>query len=85
MIIEKAMKMSRLMNFDVEINVMTKRLMNKIDIIMCSDSRLRLIFHIEHDMNFDDVCDDVELNIKKMKIRHHVFVVIHVDHQLVLK
>jgi hypothetical protein len=85
MIIEKAMKMSKLMNSSVEINVMTKRLMNKIDIIMRSDFRLRLIFHIEHDINFDDVCDDVELNIKKMKTRHHVFVVAHVDHQLVLK
>jgi hypothetical protein len=85
MIIEKTMRMSKLMNFDVEINVMTRRLMNKTDIIMRFDSRLRLIFHIEHDMNFDDVCDDVELNIKKMKTRHHVFVVAHVDHQLILK
>ncbi len=67
MIIEKAMKMSKLINFDVKINVMMRRLMNKIDIIMRFDLRLRLIFHIEHDMNFDDVCDDVELNIKKMK------------------
>jgi hypothetical protein len=54
--------------------------MNKVDIIMRSDFRLRLIFHIKHDMNFDDVCDDVELNIKEMKTRHHVFVVAHVDH-----
>ncbi len=77
--------MSKLMNSDVEINVMTKRLMNKVDIIMRSDLRLRLIFHIEHDMNFDDVCNDVQLNIKEMKTRHHVFVVVHVDHQLVLR
>jgi hypothetical protein len=84
-IIEKTMRMSKLMNFDVEINVMTRRLMNKVDIIMRSDFRLRLIFHIEHDKNFDDVCNDVELNIKKMKTRHHVFVVVHVDHQFVLK
>ncbi len=85
MIIEKTMRVLKLMNSDVEINVMTRRLMNKIDITMRSDLRLRLIFHIEHDMNFDDVCDDVELNIKKMKTRHHVFVVVHVNHQFVLK
>jgi uncharacterized membrane protein len=36
-------------------------------------------------MNFDDVCDDVELNIKKIKTRHHVFVVAYIDHQFVLK
>ncbi len=79
------MRVSKLMNFDVKINVMTRRLMNKIDITMRSDLRLRLIFYIEHDMTFDDVCDDVKLNIKKMKTRHHVFVIVHVNHQLVLK
>ncbi len=80
MIIEKAMKMSKLMNSSVEINVMTKRLMNKIDIIIRFVFRLRLIFYIEHNMNFNDICDDVELNIKKIKTRYHVFVVVHVDH-----
>jgi hypothetical protein len=85
MIIEKTTKMSKFMNFDVEINVMTRQLMNKVNIIMRFDFRLRLIFHIEHDMNFDDVCDDVELNIKKIKTRYHVFVVTHVNHQFVLK
>ncbi len=46
--------------------------------------RFRLIFHIEHDMNFDEVCDDVELNIEELKTRHHIFVIVHADHQLVL-
>ncbi len=59
------MRMSKLMNFDIKINMMMKRLMNKINIIMRFNSRLRLIFYIEYNMNFDDVCDDVELNIKK--------------------
>jgi hypothetical protein len=35
-------------------------------------------------MNFDDIYDDVELNIKKLKTRHHIFVIIHANHQLVL-
>ncbi len=47
-------------------------------------SRLRLIFYIDHDMNFDEVCDDVELNIEKLKTRHHIFVIVHANHQLVL-
>ncbi len=80
MIIEKVMRMSKLMNSDVKINVMMRRLMNKVDIIMRFDLRFRLIFHIEHDMNFDDICNDVELNVKKMKTRHYVFVVVYVDH-----
>jgi hypothetical protein len=35
-------------------------------------------------MNFDEVCDDVKLNIEKLKIRHHIFVIAHANHQLVL-
>jgi hypothetical protein len=72
------------MNSETEINVMIKRLMNKTKIIMRFESRLRLIFHIEHDMNFDEICDDVELNIEELKTRHHIFVIAHADHQLVL-
>jgi hypothetical protein len=72
------------MNSKTEINVMIKRLMNKTKIIMRLESRLRLIFHTEHDMNFDEICDDVELNIEELKTRHHIFVIAHADHQLVL-
>jgi hypothetical protein len=72
------------MNSETKINVMIKRLMNKTKIIMRFKSRLRLISHIDHDMNFDEICDDVELNIEKLKTRHHIFVIIHANHQLVL-
>ncbi len=71
------------MNSKAKINVMIKRLMNKTKIIMRFESRLRLISHIEHDMNFDEMCDDVELNIEELKTRHHIFVIVHADHQLV--
>jgi hypothetical protein len=53
-------------------------------IIMRFESRLCLIFHIDHDKNFDEVCNDVELNIKRLKTRHHIFVIIHANHQFVL-
>jgi hypothetical protein len=72
------------MNSETKINVMIKKLMNKTKIIMRFKSRFRLIFHIEHDMNFDEMCDDVELNIKELKTRHHIFVIAHANHQLVL-
>jgi hypothetical protein len=35
-------------------------------------------------MNFDEICDDVKLNIEELKTRHHIFVIIHANHQLVL-
>ncbi len=83
-IIEDVVRIIELMNSKAKINVMIKRLMNKTKIIMCLESRFRLIFHIDHDMNFDEVCDDVKLNIEKLKIRHHIFVIAHANHQLVL-
>ncbi len=83
-IIEEIVKIIELMNSKAKINVMIKRLMNKTRIIMRFESRFRLIFHIDHDMNFDEICDDVELNIEKLKTRHHIFVIAHANHQLVL-
>jgi hypothetical protein len=83
-IIEEVVKITELMNSKAKINVMIKRLMNKTKIIMRFESRLRLIFHIDHDMNFNEICDDVELNIKELKTRHHIFVIAHANYQLVL-
>ncbi len=83
-IIEDVVRITELMNSETKINVMIRRLMNKTKIIMRFESRLRLIFHIDHDMNFDEVCDDVELNIERLKTRHHIFVIVHANHQLVL-
>jgi hypothetical protein len=83
-IIESVVKTTKLMNSETKINMMIKRLMNKTKIIMRFESRFRLIFHIDHDMNFDEICDDVELNIEKLKTRHHIFVIVHANHQLVL-
>jgi hypothetical protein len=35
-------------------------------------------------MYFDEIYDDVELNIEELKTRHHIFVIVHTNHQLVL-
>jgi hypothetical protein len=34
-------------------------------------------------MNFNEMCDDVELNIEELKTRHHIFVIVHANYQLV--
>jgi hypothetical protein len=31
-------------------------------------------------MNFDEICDDVELNIEELKTRHYTFVIIYANH-----
>ena len=74
-----------LLNSSAEINVMIRRLMNATSIAMRSDFRLRLISHTRHNMNFDDVCTNIEVDINDLRIVHHIFVVTHVDHQLILR
>ncbi len=71
------------MNLKTKINVMIKKSMNKTKIIIRFKFQLRLIFHIDHDMNFDEICDDVELNIEELKTRHYIFVIVYANHQLV--
>jgi hypothetical protein len=83
-IIEEIVKIIELMNSEAKINVMIKKLMNKTKIIMRFEFRFRLIFHIDHDMNFDEICDDVELNIERLKTRHYIFVITHANHQFIL-
>jgi hypothetical protein len=83
-IIEEIVKIIELMNSKMKINVMIKKLMNKTKIIMRFNSRFHLIFQFDHDMNFNEICDDVELNAEKLKTRHHIFVIAHANHQLVL-
>jgi hypothetical protein len=70
------------MNLKTKINVIIKKLMNKTKIIIRFKSRFRLIFHIDHDINFDEIYNDVKLNIEKLKTRHYIFVIVHADHQL---
>jgi hypothetical protein len=71
------------MNSKTKINVMIKKLMNKTKIILRFKFRFRLIFYIDHDMNFDKIYDDVKLNIKKLKTRYYIFVIVYANHQLV--
>jgi hypothetical protein len=36
-------------------------------------------------MNFDEICDDVEVNINKFRTLYYIFVMFHANHQLVLE
>jgi hypothetical protein len=60
--------------------MMIKKLINKTKVIMRFESRFCLIFYIDHDMNFDEVCDDDNLNTKKLKTQHYIFVIIYANH-----
>jgi hypothetical protein len=62
---------------------MIKRLINTIKIIMRFDFQFHLIFYIDHDMNCNEMYDNVELNIEKLKTRYYIFVIVHANHQFV--
>jgi hypothetical protein len=62
---KKTIKISKLLNFNVEINVITKQLIKKIDIIIRFDSYLCLTFYIKYNMNLYNIYYNVKLNIKK--------------------
>lgn len=69
-----------LLNSSTEINVIIKRLMNMIEIIIRSKFKLKLIYHIDYDMNFDEICIDVEMNIENLYIIHHIFIITYADY-----
>ncbi len=71
-IIENVVRIIELMNSKAEINVMIKRLMNKTKIIMRFKSRFRLIFHIDHDMNFDEILWWDETEIRENEVTKQI-------------
>jgi hypothetical protein len=74
-----------LLDSEAEINMITRRLMNIVDMTMRPGSRLRLISYTRHDMGRDGVCTDVEVDVGGLCTIHHIFVVAYADHQLVLR
>ncbi len=66
-ILKNAVKITILLNSKAEINVMIKRLMQTTNLIMQSKPRLRFISHTGHEMNFEKICRNVNINIKKVK------------------
>jgi hypothetical protein len=73
-----------LLNTEVEINVMIEKMMHKEDLSMRSLSVLNLIFHIDYQQKFLDVCEDVKISIENFIIKHHIFVIAKVDYVLIL-
>jgi hypothetical protein len=73
-----------LLNIEAEINVMTEEMMHKEDLFIRSRSVLNLIFHIDHQQKFLNVCENVKISIENFIIKHHIFMIARVDHVLIL-
>ena len=79
-LMKDSVKITALLNSKAEINVMIQRFMRTTNLFMRIESRLRLISHTKHEMNFVEICRDVIIDIKEFVTYHHIFVIIHVDH-----
>ena len=73
-----------LLNIEIEINVMTKKMMMKKNLIMKSRFHINFVLHIEHNKIFFEMCENVEINIEDFKIKHHIFVMNETNHILIL-
>lgn len=51
---------------------------------MQCDLKLELIFYTSHNYFFLCLCEDIEIAIKGLKIRHLIFIVEQRDHYLIL-
>lgn len=77
-------KVTVLLNTDVEINVMTKNLIEDVNLAMRQGPNLKLVSHIGHSHFFLGFCKNIKIAIKRLKIRHAIFMVEARDHNLVV-
>ncbi len=68
----------------IEINVMTRKIIKDMGLVIRRGPKLKLIFHTSHSHFFLGLCEEVEVAIGGLKIKHPIFVVKYEDHDLVL-
>ena len=77
-------KITTLLDTRVEINVMTRKLIEEANLAMRKGCKLELILHTCYSRPFLEICEDVEVAIGGMKIRHPIFFVEAGNHDFVL-
>lgn len=83
--LENNSKVTALLNTEIEINVMTQEIMEDTGLAMQHGLKLELISDIRHSCLFFAFCEDVEVVIGGLKIRHPIFIIETGDHDLVLE
>lgn len=79
-----SLKVTALLDTGVEINVMTRELMEDANLTMRQGPTLELVLHTGHSRPFLDFYEEVEAAIGRLKTRHPIFVIEAGDHDLVL-
>ena len=73
-----------LIDTDVKINVMIEKMIIKKNLTMRSRFHMNFVSHINHTKNFLKICENVKINIKKFRNRHHIFVMNEANYVLIL-
>jgi len=73
-----------LLDNDVEINVMSKTLVTKVQLFMQRDIHLNMIEVSEAKTNIIECCNDVKINIDKAKSMISIFVIKSDEYTLIL-
>lgn len=82
--LENSSKVTTLLDSSIEINVITRKLIEDINLAMREDPKLELVFYNNYSHFFLSFYEDVEIVIKRFKIRYPIFVIEASNHDIVL-
>ena len=81
---EDGFKVIALLDTGTEINIMIRELMEEANLAMRKGPKLELVSYTGHSQLFLGLCENVEVVIGGLKIRHSIFGLEARDHDLVL-
>lgn len=82
--LKNAFKVTALLDTSLEINIITRKVMEDASLPMQRGSKLGLISHTGHICLFPDLCKGVKIAIKGLKTRYPIFMFKQGDYDLVL-
>lgn len=82
--LKKSLKITAFLYNGIDINIITKKLIEKANLAMKQGSKLELVLHTGHSRPFFDFCKDIEVAIRRIKIRYQIFVFETEDYDLIL-
>ena len=77
-------KITAFLNTGVEINVMTRKVIEDTGLAMRRGPKLELVSYTSHSRSFFGLSADIEVAIGGLKTKHPIFVIEHGDYDLVL-
>lgn len=80
---EYGSKITTILDTGVEINVMTREILEDLGLAIYYDPKLELVSHTGNSFPFLCLCEDFEIAIGGLKMSHIIFVVEHGDHDLI--